>query len=391
MTTKQVAHVFGIVLVMVTLILPAGCGGGGSSGGSDSTKALTEEEADAQAINEFWDSLESLYKTAAPSDEAVREWFESHAADDFLDAGSCREEWHNDWLTDNDLGAGTTFSATVIEGVASGQYAKVYKINLRIDNGWENMETYMVHDGTKWLWQGNQALIRYDIAAQAAMGSGVQFTGFVIRLGGNNGLVGLDQFKSVLVTGPGLPDGRAIFFLEAFDDYFKGNVIPFDDGGYDSQLSAIPDNAQYTFSLCLETESELKQLKEDESPVVLESYQCTLKKGPVPFRDLTSGMFAQLTPPTPDFSELDFGGTITLPVSAPDGTTPGWAVLLAPNSGTNKQELVGSFDAGSSSFVFDATEFDATEEPLPDEPRAVLYFSVIDAYDREFVTGWTFQ
>ncbi len=386
MATKRVAHVFGIVLVMCFLILPAGCGGGGSSGGSDSTKALTEEEADAQAINEFWDSLEGLYKAAAPSDEAVREWFESHAADDFLDAGSCREEWHSDWLTDGDLGGGTTFSAAVIEGVVSGRYAKAYKINLRIVNGWENMETYMVHDGTKWLWQGNQALIRYDITAQSAMGSGVQLTGFVIRLGGNDGLVGLDQFKSVLVTGPGLPDGRVIFSRGEFCNDFGGHPVIFSDGGYDSQLSAIPDNAQYTFSLCLETESELGMLKEDESPTVLESYQCTLKKGPVPFRDLTSGMFAQLTPPTPDFSELDFGGTITLPVSAPDGTTPGWAVLLAPNSGTNKEELVGCFDAGSSSFVFDATE-----EPLPAEPHAVLYFSVIDAYDREFVTGWTFQ
>ncbi len=384
MITKRVAHVFGIVLVMFTLILPAGCGGGGSSGGSDSTKALTEEEADARDINEFWDSLESLYKTAAPSDEAVREWFESHAADDFFDAGSCRQEWHNDWLTDGDLGAGTTFSATVIEGVASEEYAKAYKISLRVDNGWKKLEAYMVHDGTKWLWQGNQALIRYDIAAQATMGlPGGPRTGFVIRLDGvSSGLVDFKQFKSVLVTGPGLPDGRAIFSLEDFCYDFLVPPIDSCDDGYDSQLSAIPDNAQYTFSLCQERESELGMLKEDESPTVLESYPYTLKKGPVPVGDLTMDMFAQLTPLTNDFSTLNFGGQIALNISVPEGATPGGALLVY----SDKQAVFGRFDAGSSAFIFDTTG-----RPLPDERGAELYFSIIDAYDREFMTAWLFQ
>lgn len=389
MSIKRAANIFGMFLVLSTLTLFLSCGGGGSSSSSEPTKALTEEEGDSLAINEFWDSLENLYKTADPSDEALWEWLNSHATDDYFDAGFDK----TDKLAEPPEGIepGSTFSAAIIESVSSTKYAKVYRISLKINNGFEEQETIMAYDGTQWLWQGNQTWVNYDISAYAVMGfsysgKSVCYSGFELELSGNRAALEVNNIHSAIVTGPGLPDEEIIFSFTGVDDDFDmwGNesALIFRDTSQDQILSAIPDNAEYTFKIC----SDFPMLiTESSKALVWKSYKHTLKKGPVPKGSLTQDMFATPSSKTHDFSDLKFGGLVTLDVTIPTGVKPGW-VMLGYTSDNGKEIITGYFETGGTSI-----SIDTIGRPVPKEDSAELVFSVTDAYDREFITDWAFE
>lgn len=133
----------------------------------------------------------------------------------------------------------------------------------------------------------------------------------------------------------------------------------------------------------MNTASELVLRKDISTATILKSYKITLKKGPMPWESLNSDMFATLTPPSHELSDLNLGGIISLNVSAPAGTRPGW-IVFGYNSASGSQVFFGSYETGSTSFTIDTTG-----KPAPSE-NAELIFSVTDAYDREFITDWGF-
>ena len=126
-----------------------------------SDKTATQQVlTDAQTIDAFWKSLETLY-ASSPSDAAIISWCTNHIADDYLNGGMNEQQSTNDWKN-NGMGVGFTSSIEILRAcdVSSTSYTKGYYIGVWYKNTASSTpqygETNMVYDGTKWLMWGNR-------------------------------------------------------------------------------------------------------------------------------------------------------------------------------------------------------------------------------------------
>lgn len=351
--------------------------------------------SDAEAINAFWKSLGDLFATQ-PSNMEISNWVNSHLANDFLDEGFNKTELHDDWITDESPEVGETFSAVIVAplDVSATSHTKGYSVRVSVSShfGSGSFMTFMAFDGTKWLWFGDQRWLDVDAEAAAIMrvnNIGTLFfsTGLELEMEDETNLAFDRGARSAFVTGPGLPVGGVVFKHQFPDPSFH-LFIPSGLGGAffvisdDNLISAIPDNAEYTFTLCSDEAEDLVSDGTD-TCTVLQAYSETIMKRPLLNSELNASRFPSVTEPTThSISDLNFGGEINVswvnPVNTiPEGVTLFWSVL------SSEIALDVESEPGDTSAVIDTT---GLPEPTG---SAILFINVQDAFERTFNTWWS--
>lgn len=353
--------------------------------------------SDAEAINAFWKSLGDLFATQ-PSNTEISNWVNSHLANDFLDEGFNKTELHDDWITDESPEVGETFSAVIVAplDVSATSHTKGYSVRVSVSShfGSESFITFMVFDGTKWLWFGDQKWLEIEASAHALMvnngGQNFFITGLDLSLDDETGFASNKGVRSAFVTGPGLPS-EGVIFTNRPQDFgfgissptggFGGSFFSFSD---DSVISTIPDNAKYTFTLCSEEAADLFRDGTD-SCTVLQTDSDTVPKPPLRRFELSESMFASLTDPgTHDRSDLNFGGPIDFSWTNPPDTVTDDVVLIWVASGT-RFFLSNDEAEGGTSVTLDTTGF------LEPDDFIGLFIRVEDSFERDFNVQWDFN
>jgi hypothetical protein len=350
---------------------------------------------DRQAIDLVWQSLTALYAGSRPSITELTNWFDSNVAEDYLDWGSNRTQALDDWLYDDGgPDAGFVVSAAIVEPLelSGTPYTLGYWIRIYYATPEEsgNMTTSMVFDGARWLWYGNRKWLEDDGPESEAFkyvsSSGLTWfqTGFSLYMDDDYNYAYDQGVRSAIVLGPGLPAQGVVlehkFPINELGLYGAEGLYTLSD---DAILSAIPDNAQYTTRLCLESAADLADGTADCS--VLHSFDTTNMRPPVLNSELSSSLFASLiSPASHEASELNFGGEITIEWSKPANTESCHISLSWWSAGT-RYELEEGLDGESTSATLDATGL-----PAPDA-IARLFITIEDEHQREFNVGWELQ
>lgn len=349
---------------------------------------------DAQAINAFWKSLEDLFVTA-PSSTAITDWVNNRIAEDFLDEGQNKTNLLNDWLSDNDPIIGETFSAVIVApiDVSATVYTKGYSVRVSFSNNIESGDflTPMVFDGATWLWFGDRKWLDTGANASAFMSvsGGVVpntfSTGFELSLEDDFNFAFNKGVRSAVVRGPGLPADGVVYEHRFPDPSFGifGSFGVFFIISDDALISAIPDNAEYTFTLCSETAIDLAN-NGTGSCTVLQTYTDTVIKPPLLNSELNASKFASLTnPSTHNLSSLNFGGQISVNWTKPANTNSRQVFFIWSASST-RFSLSVDVEGGGTSAVLDTTDL-----PVSDG-FAGLFVRVGDNFGRDFNMGWSF-
>lgn len=349
---------------------------------------------DREAIDQVWQTLAALYSTSVPSSTEITSWFDSYVADDFLEGGANKTQELDDWLTDDGgPGVGMALSVAVLDPIdVTTPYTKGYWIRIYYSDPTEsgNLLTSIAFDGTNWLWYGDRKWLADGGADSHAFmyvnsaGQTTFQTGFELFADDDYNYAYNQGVRSVIVTGPGLPTDGVVLehqFPETwFSIYPSGGVFyPIAD---DSLLSTIPDNAEYTCTLCSESAADL--YNGVATCTVLQEDTDTNMKPPLLNSELNASLFASLTDPTShNASDLNFGGKISVSWTNPANTDFDFLHLTWWNSST-KYELGADAEGGSTSATLDATGL-----PAPDG-WAGLFIRVEDMYERDFNMGWEF-
>jgi hypothetical protein len=361
-------------------------------GKPDSKVTIRIFHEDLDAIRQFWHVVEELYATSPPPDEVVIDWFNNNVAEDFIHDAADRTDERDEWI-DDPPPVGITLCPTIETpmDVTGTPYAKGYQVSIEYtEPGYSgSFLTYMVFNGTKWLWYGNREWVSEEFHASMGKtfeqdGSVNYFTGFGIGLWDHNNLAYELGARSAIVTGPGFPaEGIILFhFSTGHGPVFR--LYPSGDPGLpldDSTIQTIPDGAEYTFRLYAEDPAVVTL---GDTP--LHSFTKTIQKPPVLYADLVDSMFPTLiTPNTHDSLEWGIGGEVEV-------------TWINPAPPYNMQ--VDYMNMGLYSDIFpwwefrqinvtpgveivsiDTTGFDATNQ---------LYMHGLDEYDRRVNIAWRF-
>ncbi|MBU1169297.1 MAG: hypothetical protein KKD44_07010 [Proteobacteria bacterium] len=350
---------------------------------------------DNEDINAIWDILENLYHDSVPSPSELNA-FAALMADDFLENGASKQIVLDQWLTgDGGPEAEMSLTSTLRSSLDIGGtlYQKGYLIRLHYEgpHGSDVFDTAVVYDGNTWLWWGNRSWLETEAKANGFMsvlsGTTTLQTGIDFNLNDDTGYAYDHDVRSAVVTGPGLPTGGVVYeHMYPDSDFYVYNPSGSNTHFYvidnDDDVSDIPDNAEYTFTLC-----------EEDAETIYSGVSCTARytrtesigKAPVRNADLNTSYFVTLTSPPHHMSSLlNFGGPISASWTIPHGYYADEALLVWDSGGTQYHV---SEDLGPQST---SVTLDTTGLPAP-YGWAGLFISVEDEFGRWFNMGWSFQ
>ncbi len=361
------------------------------------TTAVQTALTDVEAIDAFWKEVATMLTAFPyPSNQTWTGWVNTHVAEDYLWGGESRAELLADLIFDDDDGAGNlTFDAVILEplDVTSTVYTRGYWIRVfeSNDEGQDTFVVGMVYDGINWLLYGDQRWLEAnDVNSHAFYADlfGTFGTGFELGLDDDFKYAYDKGVRSAIVIGPGLPtDG--VLLAHQFPETFIGlytNGASFYEITDDALIAAIPDNAEYTYTLCSETADALNTNGHN-TCTVLDTYTTITAKPPLPMSALNAAMFPALTSPNShDLSVLNFGGLIDVSVSTPvDKSLDDFVDLCWQSSGA-------SYCAGADLVNATAT-IDTIGLPAPDScfACASIFVRASDIYGRDFNRHWVFS
>jgi hypothetical protein len=370
-------------------ITVAGDGNGFPLSDEANTQAVLNDLAE---INDVWQTLVDLYSTA-PTNSSIIDWIDNNIANDFFLDGGNRTDLENGWTNDDGLPAGIVLSAVIIKtfDVTDTIYTKGYWIRLYFSNvpAPGSAVHSMVYDGNTWLWYGNRRWIDPDCAATAIMNvdisNQISFkTGIDFQIDDGFDYAYNQGVRSAILSGPGLPIEGVVYkhmFPQRDFERFSpsGSDTSFYDFDNDALIANIPNNAEYTFSLCSESAEDLYYSAA--SCTVLYTEKFTVMYPPVLNSEINASMFANLTNPTThDSSQLNFGGEINIAWTLPERKRLTDVELEWRNS--EDYDLEVDFDEYSTSATFDTTGI-----PAP-AGWARIDVDIKDAYERDFEMEW---
>jgi hypothetical protein len=348
--------------------------------------------SDNAAINLVWDILENLFATSIPSEADLNTQFAPYVADDFLRYGYNKTEKIADIANADTCGIGRSFSVIITApiDVSGAGYQKGYEVRIheitacgeRYDNTW------MVFDGTNWLWYGKQEWVEYEILGAARMtidqNSITTFeTGFSFWILDDTGYAYNHNTRSAIITGAGLPPAGVVMqhngvgtMFSIYPNTGEGSHYFISDDGI---LSGIPDGSVYTVHLFAET-ADVVSLSD--SP--LAAYTTTHKKRPLLNSELNVAIFPTLTAPTSHaLSDTNIPGVLNVNWSNPPNMSVIY-VKLGWDDVNGFNQLSEDIIPGDNSVIFDSTG------SLPVVNYAQIYMDGLDGYERWFELLWEF-
>jgi len=260
------------------------------------------------------------------------------------------------------------------------------------------MLTYMVFDGSRWLWYGNQEWVDYDL--RPIMGMTVPFDGTPIKfdtpgLGitlwdGNDCSAYRHGVRSGIVTGPGLPaEGTKLSHMYP-EPYLRlyppdpmnpaGNfLVGFDD----ATIQTIPEPAEYTIRLYSQSAATVSL-----ADMPLASFVKAIPKRPLLSTDLNASLFPALVAPlTHKSSEVNVGGLVEVQWTNPVGARVDYLSIGLTINSISFSGVNTSAAPGATSATLDTTAYPGY--PAPPYWRASgFYLQAIDDYGRLFGLHW---
>ena len=377
---------------------------GKSSGlpASDETNT-TAVLSDIDAINQVLDILVSLYSSSAPDLNTLQSQWAPHMASDFFNDGRNTTQELNEWIQGEGPTVGMTLNATIVEPATFSGYQKAYKIRLFYSGteGSENFATYMVNDGSQWLWYGNQEPADIDLSFLAYKsidpnGNISLESGFLMYIGDDYNYLYNQGVRSAIVTGPGLPSSGLILehgYQHGYPDtsfdvcngnYCGGDLYMVDD---DTILSQIPQDSTYTISFYTQTADTVSL---SDTPVITTTKIIPYK--PVYMSEINESMFPTIISPSEhSLSATNIPGILQVEWINPSNMEVDWMDLnwdywdsqnsKIAHGHTHKDVTPGDTTATLDSSTFQATPFS----------WASLWISGDDIYHRRFAVIWEFQ
>jgi hypothetical protein len=348
---------------------------------------------DAQAINAVWQSLNDLYETA-PASVAIVNWLDTNVAVDFLSDGENKAAMQDQWTNDEGPQVGMTLRSEIVEpfDVSGAAYVKGYWIRLHYSISTESdcFNTIMVYNGSDWLWYGNRVWVDFSIGSSASMwipqyGPRSFLTGLELGADDDYNYAYNQGARSAIVTGPGLPDTGIVLEHRFPENAFRlyppdGTAGTLYAIANDALIATIPDNAEYTLSLCSESAAELTG--NTGACTVLQTCKETVMKPPLLNSEMNASLFASLLEPNShNASDLNFGGEISVRWTIPENTVSK-NVHLTWVTSSIQYEVEDENEEGNNNVILDATAL-----PAPDG-WAGLFIRVGDRLGRDFNMGW---
>lgn len=366
-------------------------------GKPDSKVTILLLHEDLDAIGQFWHVVEEMYATAYPSEADLIDWFNNNVAEDFINDARDRTDERDSWIShDGGPPVGITLCAAIETpfDVTDTPYTKGYQVNIEytLPGGSGSFLTYMVYNGTNWLWYGDRVWVDAEFKSHMNatlnpyIGYWIYETGLAITIWDKNYLAYELSVRSGIVTGPGLPpEGKKLFHMHP-EPYLR--LYPFNPqntlGDWhlildDSSILSIPDDAEYTIRLYAE-DPEVVTL-DDDTP--LYSFTKIIRKRPVLNADLDASKFPTLiTPSTHYTEEWGISGMIDVEWENPDHMKVDWLSM----------NLWYDEDPWFTTFYIDVTPADTTVNI--DTTGGVwtnqVFISGHDEYERRFSLAWLF-
>ena len=372
----------------------------GKPGGTVSIRVVWPGQQDVDLICDFWDRLADLYKTSMPSAAALTAWFNANVAPDFVMSGRHRADELAAWLSGEGPGVGMTFSPVVTAplDVAGTPYADGYAIRLDYQVGAlsGSLATYMVFDGKRWLWYGDQQWVETELMSIMSMitpfnGPRYYTTGLGITLwDGNDCSAYRSGVRSAIVTGPGLPAAGIrlyhmypLAFLRLYPND-TGNpqgsfFVPLTD---DAAIAGIPDDADYTIRLYAKP-ADIVSLAD----TPLTRYVETNRRRPLLSTELIPSAFpALVVPNTHNQDDIALGGPVLVQwTNAPGLTVHTLSVNMSWNGET--WQMVQVFPGpGETSATLDTAAY-----ARPPWHAGEVRLSGADAFGRLYDVRWIFN
>ena len=366
--------------------------------GSDCILLVPGNGSDVDAaIDQCWRILQTIYAASMPSSGELGNWFDTWAAEGYVDGGRDAAQQLSHWLSGEGPGVGITISLEIVVplDVTGTSYVQGYLVEIFYfwpgESG--SFLTAMVFDGTKWLWFGDQMWLSHiEFVPHAQMQTDIDdnvafYTGFGIQLWDDTFFAYNHGARSAIITGPGLPMGGQIlehYYPEPNFRLYPKGAWGHPSGGWglwldDTAISAIPDNATYTISIYEEPADTVSL-----SDTPLQSYTRTFPKGPVLNSELNTSLFpALITPSSHDESVLDVPGFVDVSWTNPSNMEVDWTALGLHSPDWSIGYLIDTeVFPGDTSAIIDTTG-------LPEDVLANhLYMHGTDSDGRRFGFGW---
>ncbi len=363
------------------------------------TVAIRVELFAPDGIQQVWARLAKLYETGRPSEEDLTAWFEGNVAPDYVRSGIHYEEELAAWLAGTGgPPVGVTFSFVVTKSldVSGTPYTKGYEIRLVYKAGGAtgSMLTYMVFDGSRWLWFGNQEWVDYDL--RPIMGMTVGFYGNISFDTPGLGITLWDGdecsayrhgVRSGIVSGPGLPpEGTKLVHMYPLPYLRLYPKDPANPGGNflvkfdDATIQAIPEPAEYTIRLYSQS-AETVSLAD----TPLASFVKTIPKRPLLSTDLNASLFpALVAPATHKSSEVNLGGLVEVQWTNPPSAPVNYLFIGLTIDGTSFYSVDTNPAPGATSATLDTAAY-----PRPPWRSNGFYLQAADDYGRLFGLHWS--
>jgi hypothetical protein len=371
----------------------------GKPGGTVAIRVVWPDQQDVDLVCDFWDRLAALYKTSLPSASALTAWFAANVAPDFVMSGRHRADELAAWLAGEGPGVGITFSPVVTAplDVAGTPYTEGYKIRLDYQVGGlsGSLATYMVFDGTRWLWYGDQEWVETELMSIMSMitpfdGARYYTTGLGITLwDGNDCSAYQSGVRSAIVTGPGLP-AAGIRLYHMYPLAFL-RLYPNDTGNpmgswfvplLDAAIAGIPDDAAYTIRLYAKP-ADIVSLAD----TPLTKYVKTNRRRPLLSTELNPAVFpALVVPNTHDQSAVAVGGPVLIRWTNAPGLTVQWVFMNLSWNGQTWQSVQAYPGPGDTAVTLDTTGY---TRPPWHAGEVRLWGS--DAFGRVYDVRWIFN
>jgi hypothetical protein len=364
----------------------------------DNTGLPISDEQDSQdaisdnaAINLVWDILENLFATSVPTAAEINTQFGPYIADDFLRWGYNKTEELADIADADVYMVGWTFSAVITApiDVSGTGYQKGYEVRIHQTSlfGEWNDSTWMVYDGTNWLWYGKQEWVEEELLPAARMtidqNDTITFeTGFSFTIFDDMNYAYSNNVRSAIITGNGLPPAGVVMQHDGPGARFsiyqgQGSFYIITD---DNIISGIPDGSLYTVRLYSETADVVSLL--NDTP--LATYTTLHDKRPLLNSELNASMFPTLTAPTShNLSATNIPGVLNVTWTNPSNIDIFYA-SLGWYDGVVDNQLSQDIPQGNTAVVFDSTGMPAVVN------YAQIYMDGTDIYDRFFELLWKF-
>ncbi|MGE5361971.1 MAG: hypothetical protein ACM3NQ_23390 [Bacteroidales bacterium] len=379
----------------------------GKPGGMVAIGIVWPMRADIDAVSAVWQRLAKLYETSRPSEAELTAWFSGNVAPDFVDDGVHYADQLAAFAAGSGPAVGMTLSSLITGpiDVSGTVYARGYEIRLDFALGdmAGSLVTYMVFDGSRWLWYGDQRWVDAGLTPTMSMTVPWQTdmaasfdTGLGITLwDGNNCSAYRAGARSAIVTGPGLPaQGTKLYHMNPLP-YFR--LYPFNPmnpaGDWfvrldDATIQAIPDGAQYTIRLYSEPPETVTLADKP-----LTTFVKTNPRPPLLRTQLNASLFPTLEAPlTHESSKVNVGGPIVVQWTNPLNAKVGYVGIgLAKYTaeGALFDQVGAEVMPGATSVVLDTTKYDPATPQHPRGWRASsVYLGATDDYERSFGLHW---